>query len=53
MHGILESDEDKEKLVGVSKVQEEMAKKQEDLEGEALEAVKQGNIDIVAAGDKK
>jgi nitrogenase iron protein NifH len=52
-YGILESDEDKEKLVGVSKAQEEIAKKQEDLEGEALEAVKQGNIDIVAVGDKK
>jgi nitrogenase iron protein NifH len=52
-YGILESDEDKEKLAGVSLAQEEAAKKQEDIEGEALEAVKQGNIEIIAAGDKK
>ncbi|BAY99960.1 nitrogenase iron protein subunit NifH [Tolypothrix tenuis PCC 7101] len=51
--GILESDEEKEKLVGVSKAEEEAAKKQEDAQGEALEAVKKGNVEIVSGRDKK
>ncbi|BAY66395.1 nitrogenase iron protein subunit NifH [Calothrix brevissima NIES-22] len=51
--GILESDEEKEKLVGVSKAEEEAAKKQEDAQGEALDALKKGNVEIVAGRDKK
>ncbi|WP_208345792.1 nitrogenase iron protein [Aetokthonos hydrillicola] len=50
--GILESEENAQKLVGISKDQEEAEKKQEDLEGEALEAIKKGNVEIVAAGEK-
>ncbi|BAY91247.1 MULTISPECIES: nitrogenase iron protein [unclassified Tolypothrix] len=51
--GILESDDEKEKLVGISKAQEETTKKQEDAQGEALEAVKKGNVEIVSGRDKK
>ncbi|MBH8563582.1 nitrogenase iron protein [Nostoc sp. CENA67] len=47
-YGILESDADKEKLVGVSIAAEEAAKKQEDAEGEALEALQKGNVEILA-----
>ncbi|WP_427162145.1 nitrogenase iron protein [Aliinostoc sp. HNIBRCY26] len=50
--GILESDEDKEKLVGMSKAEEEALKKQEELKAQALEAVQKGNVEIVA-GDKR
>ncbi|MCF4966932.1 nitrogenase iron protein [Nostoc sp. CMAA1605] len=50
--GILESDEDKEKLVGMSKAEEEAIKKQEELKAQALEAVQKGNVEIVA-GDKR
>ncbi len=45
-YGILESDEQKENLVGVSIAAEEAAKKQEDAEGEALEALAKGNVEI-------
>ncbi|HLO83967.1 MAG TPA: nitrogenase iron protein [Nostocaceae cyanobacterium] len=51
--GILESDEQVAKLVGASQEQEEAAKKQEDLEGQALEAVKKGDVEIVAGTDKR
>ncbi|MBD2771368.1 nitrogenase iron protein [Iningainema tapete] len=51
--GILESEENAAKLVGVAKAQEESEKRLEDAEGEALEALKKGNVEVVAAGDKK
>ncbi|BAY24198.1 nitrogenase iron protein [Calothrix sp. NIES-2100] len=51
--GILESEENAAKLVGVNNAQEEANKKQEDAEGEALEALKKGNVEIVAGSDKK
>ncbi len=46
--GILDSEENAAKLAGVSQAQEEAAKKQEDLQGEALEAVKKGNVEVVS-----
>ncbi len=51
--GILESDEDAEKLAAKAKALEEASKKQEDLEGEALEALKKGNVEVVAASHNK
>ncbi len=51
--GILESDEDVAKLAAKAKAEEEASKKQEDLEGEALEALKKGNVEVVAASQKK
>ncbi|MDZ7957469.1 MAG: nitrogenase iron protein [Aulosira sp. DedQUE10] len=51
--GILESEENAAKLAGVNNAQEEATKKQEDAEGEALEALKKGNVEIVATSDKK
>ncbi|BAZ09116.1 nitrogenase iron protein [Calothrix sp. NIES-4071] len=50
--GILESEENAAKLVGVAAAQAENDKKQENAEGEALEALKKGNVEIVA-GEKK
>jgi nitrogenase iron protein NifH len=50
--GILESDSDAEKLAAKAKAQEEAEKKQEDQVGEALEALKKGDVEIVA-GEKK
>jgi nitrogenase iron protein NifH len=47
-YGILESEENAAKLIGINKTQEETAKKQEDLEGEALEALQKGNVEVVA-----
>ena len=51
--GILESDEDAEKLAAKAKALEEASKKQEDREGEALEALKKGNVEVVAASQNK
>ncbi|WP_414586075.1 nitrogenase iron protein [Scytonema sp. PCC 10023] len=51
--GILESEENAAKLAGAAVAQADSQKKQEDAEGEALEAVKKGNIEVVAASDKK
>jgi nitrogenase iron protein NifH len=50
--GILESDENAAKLTNAAKAQEEAEKKQEDQIGEALEAIKKGNVEVVAS-DKK
>ncbi|MBD2679344.1 MULTISPECIES: nitrogenase iron protein [Nostoc] len=46
--GILESEENAAKLAGVSIAAEEVAKKQEDAQGEALEALAKGNVEIVS-----
>lgn len=46
--GILDSEENAAKLAGVNAAQEDAAKKQEDLQGEALEALKKGNVEVVA-----
>ncbi|AFY51257.1 nitrogenase iron protein [Nostoc sp. PCC 7524] len=50
--GILESDEQVQKLTATAQAQEEQEKIQEDAEGEALEALAKGNVEIVS-GDKK
>ncbi len=50
--GILESDEKVAQLTEADKALQEAEKKQEDREGEALEALKKGNVEIVAAGGK-
>ncbi|MDZ8110342.1 MAG: nitrogenase iron protein [Nostoc sp. DedQUE12a] len=46
--GILESEENAAKLAGVNIAAEEVAKKQEDAQGEALEALAKGNVEIVS-----
>ncbi|MFN6571621.1 nitrogenase iron protein [Nostoc minutum NIES-26] len=46
--GILESEENAAKMIAAANAQEEAAKKQEDAEGEALEALQKGNVEIVA-----
>jgi nitrogenase iron protein NifH len=46
--GILESEENAAKMIAAADAQEEAAKKQEDAVGEALEALKKGNVEIVA-----
>ncbi|BBD60898.1 nitrogenase iron protein [Nostoc sp. HK-01] len=51
--GILESEENAAKMIAAADAQEEAAKKQEDAEGEALEALKKGNVEVVASSDKK
>ncbi|TAE59595.1 MAG: nitrogenase iron protein [Nostocales cyanobacterium] len=51
--GILESEENAAKMVALTKAEEEAAKKQEDAEGEALEALKKGNVEIVSGGKNK
>jgi nitrogenase iron protein NifH len=51
--GILESDEQVKQLTDTDKAVKESEKKQEDAEGEALEALKKGNVEIVASSDKK
>lgn len=51
--GILESEENAAKLTGAAKTQAESEKKLEDAQGEALEALKKGNVEVVAASDKK
>ncbi|BAY14941.1 nitrogenase iron protein [Anabaenopsis circularis NIES-21] len=51
--GILESEENAAKMIAAADAQEEAAKKQEDAEGEALEALKKGNVEVVVSSDKK
>ncbi len=51
--GILDSEENAAKLSDVSNAQEQAAKRQEDLEGEALEALKKGDLEVVANGEEK
>ncbi|MEH2081238.1 MAG: nitrogenase iron protein [Nostoc sp.] len=51
--GILESEENAAKLVGVANAQADSEKKLEDAQGEALEALKKGNVEIVSASEKK
>ncbi|MBE9205706.1 nitrogenase iron protein [Nostoc sp. LEGE 06077] len=50
--GILESEENAAKMIAAANAQEEAAKKQEDAQGEALEALKQGNVEVVSGSDK-
>ena len=50
--GILESEENAAKMISTANAQEEASKKLEDLEGEALEALKKGNVEVVAASQK-
>jgi nitrogenase iron protein NifH len=50
--GILESDEQVAKLTATAQTQDEKEKRQEDAEGEALEALVKGNIELIS-GDKK
>ncbi len=51
--GILESEENAAKMISTANAQEEASKKLEDVEGEALEALKKGNVEVVAASQKK
>ncbi|MFM2062252.1 MAG: Nitrogenase iron protein [Cyanobacteriota bacterium] len=51
--GILESEENAAKLTSAAITQADATKKQEDAEGEALEALKKGDLEIVAGGEKK
>ncbi len=46
--GILESEENAAKLIATANTQADKEKKLEDAEGEALEAVKKGNVEVVA-----
>lgn len=46
--GILDSEENAAKLAGTAQADEDAAKKTEDLQGEALEALKKGNVEVVA-----
>ncbi len=46
--GILESEENAAKLIGAANAQADGEKKLEDAQGEALEALKKGNVEIVA-----
>ncbi len=50
--GILESEENAAKMISTANAEEEASKKLEDLEGEALEALKKGNVEVVAASQK-
>ncbi|BCL39033.1 nitrogenase iron protein [Nostoc sp. MS1] len=50
--GILESEENAAKMVAAAQAQEDKEKRQEDAQGEALEALTKGNVEIVS-GDKK
>ncbi|MEH2182532.1 nitrogenase iron protein [Nostoc sp.] len=51
--GILESEENAAKMIATANAQEEATKKQEDAQGEALEALKKGNVEIVSGSEKK
>ncbi|MBD6614996.1 nitrogenase iron protein [Komarekiella sp. 'clone 1'] len=51
--GILESEENAAKLIGAANAQADTEKKLEDSQGEALEALKKGNVEIVAGSEKK
>ncbi|MBW4676554.1 MAG: nitrogenase iron protein [Desmonostoc geniculatum HA4340-LM1] len=46
--GILESEENAAKMIATADAQQEAAKKQEDAQGEALEALAKGNVEIVS-----
>ncbi|MEH2312641.1 MAG: nitrogenase iron protein [Nostoc sp.] len=46
--GILESEENAAKLIGAANAQADSEKKLEDAQGEALEALKKGNVEIVS-----
>lgn len=46
--GILDSEENAAKLAGTAQADEDAAKTTEDLQGEALEALKKGNVEVVA-----
>lgn len=46
--GILDSEENAAKLAGTAQADEDAAKATEDLQGEALEALKKGNVEVVA-----
>ena len=50
--GILESEENAAKLTGAANTQADATKKQEDAEGEALEALRKGDVEIVSGGKK-
>ena len=50
--GILESEENAAKMISAANAEQEAGKKLEDLEGEALEALKKGNVEVVAASQK-
>ena len=50
--GILESEENAAKMISTANAELEASKKLEDLEGEALEALKKGNVEVVAASQK-
>ncbi len=50
--GILESEENAAKMISAANAEQEASKKLEDLEGEALEALKKGNVEVVAASQK-
>lgn len=51
--GILESEENAAKLIATDNASKDAEKKQEDAQGEALEALKKGNVEIVAGEKKK
>ncbi|MBD2725803.1 nitrogenase iron protein [Nostoc sp. FACHB-892] len=51
--GILESEENAAKLTNAAIAQADGEKRQEDAQGEALEALAKGNIEIVAGSEKK
>ncbi|WP_138500879.1 nitrogenase iron protein [Nostoc sp. PA-18-2419] len=46
--GILESEENAAKMIATADAQQEAAKRQEDAQGEALEALAKGNVEIVS-----
>ncbi|HEY9799516.1 MAG TPA: nitrogenase iron protein [Leptolyngbyaceae cyanobacterium] len=50
--GILESDEQVAKLTATAQAEDEKEKRQEDAEGEALEALAKGNVEIVSSEKK-
>ncbi|AUB34751.1 nifH, nitrogenase iron protein NifH [Nostoc flagelliforme CCNUN1] len=51
--GILESEENAAKLTNAAIAQADGEKRQEDAQGEALEALAKGNVEIVAGSEKK
>jgi nitrogenase iron protein NifH len=51
--GILESEENAAKLKSAVNTQGDATKKQEDAEGEALDALKKGDVEIVSGGKNK
>jgi nitrogenase iron protein NifH len=51
--GILESEENAAKMIAKADAALEAEKKQEDAQGQALEALKKGNVEIVAGSEKK